>query len=279
MAKKLSQIAATVAFLASFVASPAGASTHWTRLNAGDLIKPPDDGNPATNADTAVYYYGADGLRYVFPNSKTYFTWYSGFNNVKEVDAVQLGSIGLGGNVTYRPGLRMIKIESSPVVYAIDRGGRRRPIDSEAAALALYGNNWNRQIDDVADAFFSNYPEGQPIDDAGDLTPSAATASNPDINTDKDLRAPVEVTMNSDGSLSPASVAVSVGRTVRFRNTTAGTQRIASNPHPAHSGLPGFDSANLAPGLNYVYRFRQAGSFGFHHHENPSHQGSVTVTP
>lgn len=269
----ITQCAAAFAFLFSFAAPPVSAAVT---LRAGDLIKPVDDGNSATNADSAVYYFGADGLRYVFPNSKTYFTWYSGFSGVKEVGAEQMGTIGIGGNVTYRPGVRMIKIESSPTVYVIDRGGTRRPIGSEAAARALYGANWNRTIDDVPDAFFSNYIEGSIVEDAGDFTPSAATSNNPDITTDRDLRAPVEVVLGPTG-FTPSSVTVGVGRTMRFTNSLTQTARMASNPHPGHSDLPGFDSAFVPAGLNYVYKFKRAGAFGFHHHENPSHQGTVTV--
>lgn len=257
-------------------ALPVAASSHWVTVNAGDLLKLPDDGNPETTIDTAVYYFGADGLRYVFPNSNTYFTWYSNFSNVKEVGMEQLGTIGIGGNVTYRPGVKMIKIDSDPKTYAIDHGGHRRHVTSETAAIALYGSNWSRQVHDMPDSFFSNYPEGQPITNAQDFQSSAATSSNPNISTDKDLRAPVEVALTDNG-FSPSAVTVSVGRTVRFRNALSATARVASNPHPVHNALPGFDSANIPAGLNYVYRFNRTGTWGYHHHQNSSHLGSVTV--
>ncbi|MBI4281116.1 hypothetical protein HY628_02885 [Candidatus Uhrbacteria bacterium] len=249
------------------------------QLEPGDLIKLPDDRNPATTVDTAVYYYGVDGLRYVFPNSKTYFTWYADFNNVKEVNLAQLGTIGIGGNVTYRPGVRMVKVESDPKVYAVERGGERKAVPSEAVAAALYGANWNKMIDDVPDSFFTNYFDGAAL--AADTTWRAteATAATTSIAADKVMVAPQEVILAPDGSFSPASVTVARLRTVRFTNNTGATARVASNPHPTHTDLPGFDSANVPAGLNYVYRFSQAGTFTFHNHAVPSKTGTVTVTP
>lgn len=254
-------------------------SAGYVSLNAGDLIKLPDDKNPNTVVDSALYYYADDGLRYVFPNSKTYFTWYTDFNMVKEISVEQLGTIGIGGNVTYRPGLRMVKIESDPKVYVVDRGGLRRAIPSEAVATALYGATWNKMIDDVADSFFSNYQEGAPMVAGGSWGAVGTTQGSTSIAADKVLIAPVEVSLNADGTFTPAQVTVAKGRTIRFTNNTSSTARVASNPHPTHTGLPGFDSANMPAGLNYVYRFTQAGSFGFHNHADPAKTGAVTVTP
>jgi len=132
-------------------------------LAGGDLIKLPDDRNPDTTADSAVYYYGADGKRYVFPNSQAYFTWYADFSSVKTVSAAELAAIPLGGNVVYRPGTRLVKITSDPNVYAVEPGGVLRWIQSEAVAKALYGDQWNQRVDDIPDAFFFNYTIGAPL--------------------------------------------------------------------------------------------------------------------
>ena len=77
----------------------------------GSLIKRPNH--------SAVYYFGADGKRYVFPNERTYKTWYADFNSVVTITADELADIVIGGNVTYRPGAKMIKIDTDPKVYAI----------------------------------------------------------------------------------------------------------------------------------------------------------------
>jgi hypothetical protein len=134
--------------------------------NPGDLVKLADDKDQATQVDSAVYYLGYDGKRYAFPNAGTYFTWYADFSSVKTVTAAELASYVLGGNVTYRPGTRLVKIQSDPKVYAVEPGGALRGIGSEAIAVALYGPSWNTRIDDVSDAFFTNYTVGTPLETA-----------------------------------------------------------------------------------------------------------------
>jgi len=117
-----------------------------------------------TEDSPAVYYCGQDGKRYVFPNEKTYYSWYSDFSSVTIITPDQLAAIPIGGNVTYRSGMRMIKVTSSPTVYAVGQGGVLRPISSEAVAVALYGADWNTKIDDISDAFFVNYTTGAELD-------------------------------------------------------------------------------------------------------------------
>jgi hypothetical protein len=111
----------------------------------------------------AVYYCGADGKRYVFASDRVFFSWYNGFSGVQTIDDVDLAKIPLGGNVTYRPGKKMIKIQSDPKVYAVARRGVLRWVSTETKASELFGANWNQQIDDVSDAFFVNYTVGTPI--------------------------------------------------------------------------------------------------------------------
>ncbi|MBI4457401.1 hypothetical protein HY633_00365 [Candidatus Uhrbacteria bacterium] len=111
----------------------------------------------------AVYYCGRDGKRYVFPNRKTHDTWYEGFNGVVELDLATMQKIPLGGNVTYRPGVRMVKIQTANEVFAVDANGLLHHIATEAAAKRLYGSDWNKKIDDLPDAFFVNYAIGDPI--------------------------------------------------------------------------------------------------------------------
>jgi hypothetical protein len=130
---------------------------------SGARIKLEDDGDPSTQADSTVYYCGADGRRYVFPDAGTYFSWYQGFGGVTIVSKAVLEVTPIGGNVTYRPGSRMIKIQSDSKVYAVAKGGVLRWVTSETAAAALYGPNWNHQISDTSDAFFVNYILGDPI--------------------------------------------------------------------------------------------------------------------
>lgn len=130
------------------------ATASSVNRNANTLIK---------GSAPAVYYCGADGKRYVFVNDKAYFTWYSYFSNVTTVTDAALALIPIGGNVTYRPGTRMVKIQSDPRVYVVSRGGVLRTIPDEATAHALFGPQWNKMIDDISDSFFVNYTVGAPV--------------------------------------------------------------------------------------------------------------------
>jgi len=142
---------------------------------SGDLIKA---------SQAAVYYYGEDGKRYVFPNEKTYWTWYSDFSGVITITDAELAAIAIGGNVTYKPGVKMVKITTDPKVYVVDANGMLRPIADEAEAVTLYGADWNTMIDDVPDAFFTNYTVGSA---ATGFDKAAAEAAATSINDDKSL--------------------------------------------------------------------------------------------
>jgi len=111
----------------------------------------------------AVYYCGSDGKRYAFPNEKIYFTWYEDFEGIVEVSLEEIADIALGGNVTYKPGARLVKLQTNPKVYAVDNGGVLRWITSSEVAENIYGPDWNTMIDDMPDSFFFNYTIGEDI--------------------------------------------------------------------------------------------------------------------
>ncbi|MEW6610096.1 MAG: hypothetical protein AB1352_00490 [Patescibacteria group bacterium] len=138
----------------------------------GDLIKMP--GNPAV-------YLLKGGKRYVFPNDKAYFTWYNDFSGVVTVSQSELQSYPIGGNVTYKPGTRLVKITTDPKVYAVEPNGTLRWVTTEAIATSLYGSNWNKRIDDVPDPFFVNYTTGADVTTAaypvGSLVKEEAAAT------------------------------------------------------------------------------------------------------
>ncbi len=137
----------------------------------GDLVR-------GTTLST-LYYYGQDGKRYAFPNEKTYFTWYADFSGVQTISDSELAAIPLGGNVSYRPGSRWIKIESDPKTYAVSPNGVLRWIETEEVATGLAGSDWNQFIDDVADVFFVDYTVGPSLT-------SAANAYNGALVRDTD---------------------------------------------------------------------------------------------
>jgi hypothetical protein len=170
-------------------------------IASGDLIKA---------STPAVYYYGADGKRYVFPTEKTFYSWYSNFDSVKTISDTDLASLPIGGNVTYRPGVRMVKITTDPKTYAIAAGGVLRHVTSEEIAIALYGSDWNTKIDDIPDTFFINYTIGDPIVSAPQFSPADVTLAATSINQDKNLENPPPDTC-TDCQEPPANGTISFG--------------------------------------------------------------------
>src|SRR3972149_5800933 len=83
-------------------------------LTTGSLIKA---------SLSTLYYYAADGKRYIFPNEKTYFSWYENFDGVVTISDTELQNINIGGNIVYRPGTRWVKIQSDPKTYAVTPHG------------------------------------------------------------------------------------------------------------------------------------------------------------
>lgn len=158
-------------------------ATEVGAVEMGSLIK---------SSESTIYYYSTDGKRYVFPNGKTYLSWYDDFSNITELTYSELAEIPLAGNVTYKPGKKMVKIQTDPKVYAVERGGILRWVKTESIAEALYGTDWNKQIDDIPDVFFLNYVVGNPIESDNGYSPAEELASVPTIDDNKLVAVPTE---------------------------------------------------------------------------------------
>lgn len=110
--------------------------------------------------------------------------------------------------------------------------------------------------------------------------PAPQPATQTKTPTSTQSTAPVSQNMvtYTDSGFSPASLTVKVGDTVTFKNGSSKLMWVASNPHPTHTGLPGFDAlSGMAKSQNYTYTFTKAGSFGYHNHLSTSDGGTITV--
>lgn len=142
------------------------------------------DGSLIKSASNSAVYYLSGGARYAFPNEKVFFSWYPDFSSVITVSATELAGYRLVGNVTYRPGLLLVKITTDPKTYAVSRYGVLRWITTEQVAASLYGSAWNTKVQDIPDTFFTNYQIGTPIAAATDYDRSVelgVTAISQDI--------------------------------------------------------------------------------------------------
>ena len=262
--KKFLSVFAIVGLLVGFGSHAApvhAATTALTNVHSGDLIR--------GVSFSAVYYYGVDGFRYVFPNDKTYFTWYANFDTVKTISDADLGTIQIGGNVTYKPGSRMIKINSDPKTYAVDENGSLRWVTSETVAIAMFGSNWNTKIDDVPDAFFGNYQGGSDIEVSDDYVTADVSAGPSDINDDKSLKAATIVDI-TDSAFGKTSYTVDAGTAVRFVNSGAMS-------HSATADDESWGTGTLTAGQSFSRYFKTSGEWTFHCNYHSSMTSTIVV--
>ena len=151
--------------------------------NRGSLIKIAC-GVYANTSQTckAVYYYGNDGKRHVFPNESVFYTWYSNFNDVVNVSQDFMSSLTIGKNVTYRPGSVVVKFDSSSKVYAISADHTLHHYTTLSLLKSDYGSNWTNVLAKVPDALYSNYTIGTEIDNVRDYDRDDAYYSVNDID-------------------------------------------------------------------------------------------------
>jgi len=237
-------------------------SANAQAFNPGTLIK--------GESFSAVYYFAEDGKRYVFPNEKTYFTWFENFDDVISVDDKTLGTIPIGGNVTYRPGKKMVKITTDPKVYVVDKGGVLRHVDSEQLAETFYNINWNQQIDDIPDAFFINYKMGSAIETAAEYAPADVLNSVKNISENMDFSDDIAAISIGDTltGFVPSSMTVKVGTTVTWTNQDGAAHSVKGE---------GFQSPSLEYKDTYSKTFTQAGSFEFYDSFNEAMVGTINV--
>ncbi len=251
----------SLAFLLFSPSQVSAAVTPLSQIQSGDLVR--------GESFSAVYYMGKDGFRYVFPNDKTYFTWYADFSSIKWVSDLDLAKVQIGGNVTYKPGVRMVKIASDPKTYVVDADGQLRWVRSEESAIGIYGATWNTFIDDVPDAFFGNYQSGADIEQMSDFTPSTITASIRDINDDKNLKAATVLNI-SDNFFDNASVTIKAGTPVRWYNTGA-------TKHTATASDLAWGTGTILPGANFARYFNDPGTYTFFCSYHPTMTATLVV--
>lgn len=133
-----------------------------------------------TSSSTTVYLIDENGQRRPFLRGATYFTWFSSFRPVRLIPDDQMQQIVLGPPIGVRPGTALVKMPTSPVVYAVEPGNILQPIASEAQAKQLYGPSWAKQILDIDLNDFDRYrvrtvlqdgqhPDGELVTDGSTL--------------------------------------------------------------------------------------------------------------
>lgn len=193
----------------------------------------------------AVYFYGHDGKRHAFPNSKVYFSWYADFMGVQTVNPTVLASIPLGQNVTYRPGSKMVKFTSLNKVYTVALGGTLRWVTTETLAKNFYGDGWNTQIDDVSDTFYTDYHFGSDISSPIDYSPTTELTQTPSIDDDLDSVTLTKQVMTERGSYTVTLVQLQRDRFQMLTDTANQSDCTDSCPVKSLADYASADSATI----------------------------------
>lgn len=194
-------------------------------------------------------YYIADGKRYAFPSERVFFGWYTDFSCVESVGDALLSVYQLGGLVSYRPGLYLVKIDTDPKVYAVSRYGVLRWITSEQIAQSLYGPNWNTKVHDLPVEIFTNYLRGQDIVNATEFNPSDEQSTTVIKNNIRPSGyvPPVEPTPVAPAPQNPGSVSVVLSTSQATLNQMLLVfADVSNNTHPIAT-LEVFSTAQTAP--------------------------------
>jgi plastocyanin len=124
---------------------------------------------------------------------------------------------------------------------------------------------------------------------AGNAAPQTVTETSPSLSPDTtstaagDTKGGVQehaVVTYTDKGFGPISQKVKAGTVMTFVNESTKSMWVASDPHPTHTLLPGFDQlAGVGKSGTYDYTFAKVGTWKYHNHMNPSDGGTVVVTP
>lgn len=117
-----------------------------------------------------VYYYAADGKRYVFPTTETYITWFRTIkiSDIQTFDLVKLYETPLGGNVTCRPGT-LIQTPTDPNIYIVTKNGHIRALADKTILDLAYDYKWQKMVLTVPNFYFTNYTVDKPVSDLAEF--------------------------------------------------------------------------------------------------------------
>ena len=239
------------------------ASIPLNTIKSGDLVR--------GETQSSVYYFGEDGMRYVFPNEKIYLTWYPDFKNVKWISDADLSLIQIGGNVTYKPGSKLIQIESDPMLYTLSKNGTLRAIDSDSLPKELYGSTWKKQIDLIPASLAKDYHKEGVIQLATQYSPVFEQKEAESINSDKSLHAAILIHITDSGYDVPTAHVVS-GHAVRWIND-------GIKMHSASEWDRIWGSGTLSTGATFTKYFSEKGTWSYYskYDEKANVGGAIVV--
>lgn len=117
-----------------------------------------------------IYYYAANGKRYIFPDLQTYDTWFGtiAVSDIMKYDLLKLYETPLGGNVTCRPGT-LIQTPTDTNIYIVVKNGHIRAFSDQTLLDLIYNYNWKKIVLTIPNFYFTNYQVDKPINDLSEF--------------------------------------------------------------------------------------------------------------
>jgi len=113
-----------------------------------------------------------------------------------------------------------------------------------------------------------------------DLTPSVSSEQeeSPQASPTPTPKPRTHIVLMETERFNPGTITITKGDTIRWINRDTDLRWPASDPHPVHSNLPGFDSlGGLEVGEVYAYTFIESGTVTYHDHIDAQITGIVVV--
>jgi len=140
--------------------------------------------------NATIWYYGDDGKKYLFSFTGTFHSWFPGGPEkccmVKTVPTEVFNSIPkgamAGGQVCYRPGVRIIKVKiegneiqfpNDESLFVVSKGCVMRQLASPDVAREIFGADWENLIDWIPFLHYYNYFWGPDVNSKADYDPKA----------------------------------------------------------------------------------------------------------
>lgn len=157
-------------------------------LQTGMLIK--------GSSHPAVYYYGSDGLRHLFPTTVVLDSWYGPYdangiplsngsicNQVVEIPDVMLSQVQLGTMVTFKPGVYVTGLITDPGRWVVSRGQVARKLSPAVLQDQIYPATAQVRLRRNIPSFFADYQIGAQITNASqyDLAFELSTTIEQDL--------------------------------------------------------------------------------------------------
>lgn len=125
-----------------------------------------------------------------------------------------------------------------------------------------------------------NAPNRQQADEAtSDTTETTLPSTTPSdgIAADAADRQTTKTITYTDGGFDPSTTTVKAGDTIRIMNRSSMPLSFNSDDHPAHTDQDELNVGDVPRNRSQEFTVTQAGTWGYHNHENAAHSGKLIV--